>query len=145
MTRIVGAERGITPDERDEGILRDRVALLDAVAGPRVGDHVDFGDGVSRRISHIWPDGHTVWPDNENRYEASVQTSDHGSYHLGESGYVSMSGGLFPGVPLRTLMLVDEVRAGAVWFFHHGWARAHSGVQALVPFRVFTCYREAPK
>ncbi len=118
-----------TLDERDDAILAERTAALDAVDGPRVGDYVDFADGVTRRISYLWP-GH-------------AQTSDYGSYYLG-NGYVSMSGSLFVPVPTDTLALTDEKRDGAVWFFHHDWAQAHNGIGMTIPFRVFTCPLDAP-
>ena len=119
-------------DERDEAILAQRVAALDAVEGPRVGDFVRFADGVERRISYIWPE---AWDDETT---SSVQTSDGGSYYLGD-GYVSMSGSLYTGVHGRTLTLTDEQREGSVWFFHHNQHVAHNGVDVMIPFRVFTC------
>jgi len=114
----------IALDEKDQRILAGRVAALDEVEGPRVGDFVRFADGVVRRVSYHWGD--------------TVQTSDGGSYYLG-NGWVSMSGSLYPGVPVGLLTLTDETRDGSVWFFHHDWAKAHNGVHASIPFRVFSC------
>lgn len=117
-------------DERDTAILARRTAMLDADTDLRVGDFVRFADGTLRRVSHIWRD-------EQDRPE-SVQTSNGGTYYLGD-GYVSMSGGLYRGVPASTLSLTAESRDGWVWFFHHDWTRAHNGVDVMVPFRVYEC------
>lgn len=119
-------------DARDAGILAERVAALDALPAdaPRVGDWVRFQDGTMRRVSHIWR--------NEDGSAESLQTSAGGSYYLG-TGYVSMSGSLYTGVPAETLTRTPETREGAVWFFHHDQHRAHNGIDALIPFRVFDC------
>lgn len=115
-------------DDRDQAILDERIAKYDSITDPRVGDFVVFADGVTRRISYLWGD--------------SVQTSDGGGYYLG-AGYISMSGGLHPGVPPETLTLTDEKKDGSVWFFHHDWWTADNGVYTTMPFRVYTCSREA--
>ena len=119
-----------TMDERDRAILAERVADLQTIEGPRVGDFVIFADGVERRISHHWGD--------------SVQTSDGGSWYLGD-GYCNFSGSLHPGVPVDSLTSTGETKPGAVWFFHHDSWRAHNGVQASAPFRVFSCSEESTR
>lgn len=134
---ITGADPRVQPDARDEAILSERVAALDARQGHRVGDFVEFADGTVRRISHVWEGVNDDGSD-------SVQTSDGGSYYLGR-GYVSMSGGLYLGVSSTTLTPADEARMGGVWFFHHDYHRASNGVTALVPFRVFSCSQEATR
>lgn len=121
-------------DERDAGIVQERMATLNMIEGPRVGDHVDFADGTHRRISYIWP--------GEDGEAGSVQTSDGGSYYLGH-GYVSMSGSLFTGVKPETLTPTGT-RPGAVWIFHHDFVTAHNGVHTRMPFRVYTCTEPAP-
>jgi hypothetical protein len=117
-------------DPRDLDIRAKRQAALDAKDGLRVGDWVEFSDQVVRRISHIWPDG--------------VQTSDSGSFYLGE-GFVSMSGSLYSMVPKSSLTKTDQTRDGSVWFFHHDYATAHNGVQTSILFRVYTCSLPAPR
>ena len=109
-------------DQQDLDILAARLVALDKVLGPRVGDYVEFEPGVVRRISYLWPD--------------SVQTSDGGSYYLGD-GYVSMSGSLHPGVPRENLVRTKRTRPGNVWFFHHNFPQADGGVQTSIPFRVY--------
>src|SRR5438309_10692209 len=103
-----------TFDERDEAILCERTEALNKRDGPRIGDFVIFADGIERRISYIWgfenQDG--FWSARPD----SVQTSDGGSYYLGE-GYVSMSGSLYTSVPIGTLADTGERKAGQVWFF----------------------------
>lgn len=122
-------------DVRDQIILEERIARLDAVPGPRVGDWVRFADGIERRISYIWRDEHDTM--------LSVQTSAGGSYHLGD-GYVSMSGSLFVGVDPATLTATTETRVGSVWFFHHNLWRAYNAIDTEMTFRMFTCSLTAP-
>lgn len=116
----------------DAAMVAERMATLDAIEGIRVGDWVRFADGTMRRVSHHWGE------------EYGVQTSDGGSFYLGD-GYVSFSGSLHPTVPLDSLTPTDEMADGWVWVFHHDMHRAHNGVDVLVPFRVFTCSLEANK
>lgn len=118
-----------TFDERDAEIRAARLAALNRHDGPRCGDYVEFADGVTRRISHVWPDG--------------VQTSHSGSWHLGAEG-CSFSGALYVSVPMTTLTRTAETRPGRVWFFHHGFMQAHNGVETDVPFRVYRCSVDAP-
>jgi len=113
-------------DDRDRAILADRAGLFNARCGPRVGDYVDFADGITRRISHIWD----IAP-------CTVQTSDGGSWYLGK-GFCSFSGGLHPGIARETLTLTGEVREGSLWFFHHDYHTADNGVETTIPFRVYS-------
>ncbi len=124
-------------DERDLAIIAERFLLLEREVGPRCGDHVDFADGVSRRISHVY--SREQWGS-----EWGVQTSDGGSWYLGE-GFVSFSGSLFPTVPGGSLTLTDVERVGSVWIFHHDRWCAFNGVDAVVPFRVYRCSLGAPR
>ncbi len=126
-------------DERDAEIVARCMAAMDAEPGPRVGDFVRFADGIERRISHVWP----AMPDTPG-WRAGAQTSDGGSWHLGEYG-CSFSGGLYPLVGLDTLTDTGERQDGCAWIFHHGHACAGGGVDLLAPFRVFTCSEEAPR
>src|SRR5689334_9255388 len=125
----------ITADERDEQIVASRMAKLDEQAGPRVGDFVRFADGTLRRVSYHWH--------GDDGWDGGCQTSDAGSYHLGNYG-VSMSGSLYSSVPTDALVLTDERMAGDVWIFHHDMAGAGRGVHFQPEFRVYTCDREAP-
>src|SRR5882724_5982120 len=119
-------------DDRDSAILAERLASLPTDA-PSVGEWVRFADGTMRRVSHVWPGD---WHDDGI---ARVQTSDGGSYYLGD-GYVSMSGSLYPGVKADTLTLADDApRAGSCWFFHHDHHCASNGVDVTVPWRVWRC------
>lgn len=128
-------------DETDAAIVAARLVELDGIDGPRVGDWVDFADGESRRIAHIWSN-RDIWTGLAQ--PVSVQTTDGiGSFYLGD-GYVSMSGALHPGVDPILLTDTGKTRPGAVWIFHHDWHRAHNGVDTVVPFRVFDCPVHAP-
>jgi hypothetical protein len=115
-------------DTRDLTILSQRAGAYAAQSGPRIGDYVDFADGVTRQISHIWD----LLP------VPSIQTSDGGSFYLGD-GYCSFSGGLHPGIPADTLNLTEETREGQVWFFHHNYTTAHNGIDVVIPFCVYRC------
>ena len=118
-------------DHEDAEILAARAKAFAAMPGPRVGDFVRFQDDVTRRISHLWPEG-------------SVQTSDYGTYYLAESGHLSMSGSLHPAVPLDSLVATGEAMPGDVWFFHHDYPVRDGGVDATLLFRVYSCPRPAP-
>ena len=120
-----------TIDDRDREIIATRSATLAAQTTPQVGDFVDFANGVTRRISHPWPD----WPD------PTIQTSDNGSFYLGTTG-CSFSGGLYPGIPAERFTPTEERREGSAWLFHHDCSSAHNGVYFTIPFRVWRCERD---
>lgn len=123
-------------DERDRQILWERRHSIELADEPRCGDYVEFADGTTRRISHVYG---ADWGDM-----AGVQTSDGGSWYLG-NGYVSFSGSLYPSVKMTTLTLTDQQRAGSAWFFHHDWATRENGVDVTIPFRVYHCTETAPR
>lgn len=122
-------------DERDQSLLDERMAKLDKIGGPRVGDWVIFADGTERRISYVWPASDL--PD--------VQTSNDGGGWSLNSEYPSYSGGLFSAVFRSTLTDTGETRPGQVWLFHHDLWTAHNGVYTSVAFRVFRCSEAAPR
>lgn len=128
-SRNSGGE-GMTLDDRDKAILAVRVAAFGPTEGPRVGDYLDFADGVTRRISYVWPDG--------------VQTSDNGSFYLGK-GYMSFSGSLYTSVPTETLTLTEGTREASAWFFHHDHRVAHNAVHVRVVERVWMSSTKAPR
>ena len=124
-------------DDRDQQIVNERAQGLDAHEGVRVGDYVDFADGVTRRVSYLWPGD--CYEDGQPR----AQTSDGGSWYLG-NGYVSFSGSLYECVSVGTMRETGQ-KAGAVWVFHHDYWGAHRGVSHEIPFRVFECAEKAPQ
>jgi hypothetical protein len=130
ICRMRNAGVGPTFDDRDATILAKRVAAFDPTEGPREGDYVEFSDGVTRRISYVWP--------------SAVQTSDSGSFYLG-NGYMSFSGGLYSTVPTETLTLTDAVREAWAWFFHHDQREAHNSIHVRVPVRVWKSTAPAPQ
>lgn len=88
-------------DERDAAMLAERIVALDKIPGFRVGDYVEFANGVTRRISHIWDDG--------------PQTSDSGSYFLGKGLRRVLRRAVPAGDDLRNLSwdgVVGESREG---------------------------------
>jgi hypothetical protein len=122
-------------DQRDREIVESRMAVYNRRKGPRVGDYVDFADGVTHRISYEWPNGY--------------QTSKGGSFYLGgprtlteaKEAYVSFSGSLDPTIAPDTLTDTGATRDGWVWIFHHDWWTAGGAVEFSVHFRVFKCSR----
>ena len=120
---IVGADLSITPDDKDERILQERVEAWDKRPAPRVGDYIMFSDGVMHRFSHDWD-------------EWGLQTSKDGSFYFGD-GYMSFSGGLNPPILREKVLNSGETKKGQAWFFHHDWAHAHSAVFVMVDCRVF--------
>lgn len=124
-------EATFTPDAKDIDLLGERQARRLDYTVPMEGDYVEFSDGVTRRMSHVWPDG--------------VQTSDGGSWHISDSGYGSFSGGLYPSVHRASLTLTDELRHGAFWFFHHAWAKGHNAIHCQIAVRVWRCSLPAPR
>jgi hypothetical protein len=120
-------------DERDQAILAQRAAALLARGAdePQIGDYVTFADGITLRVSYVWPDG-------------GIQTSQGGFFYLGD-GYCSFSGGLFPALPQDTLTLTGTRRAGPCWFFHHDYATADNGVDVEpAVFNAWACSIAAP-
>lgn len=137
-------------DAYDRNLIAQRIKAFDALGpAPRVGDWVDFADGVKRRISHAY-DG------KEFRGEESYQTSDTGRWYFAllhellredgrDVGYCSFSGSLFPDVGAATLTLTDERRMGWVWSFHHDRRAAGNDVEYQIELRVYRCSDAAPR
>lgn len=121
-----------TPDDRDIADLAERQEARLNRREILVGDWVEFADGVTRRVSHVWSD-------------TGPQTSDGGSWYLNVVGNGDFSGGLFGTVPFDTLTDTGELRPARFWFFHHNWAQAHNAVHADVNVRVWRCTEAAPR
>lgn len=117
-------------DREDQRLVLLRAARYDQDPGPRVGDFIDYRDGVTRRIAHVWPS------DENDDGSALIQTTDGGSFYLG-GGFISYSGSLYPGLKASHLRRVWGSREGSVWVFHHDQRRAHNGVNASSMFRVY--------
>lgn len=131
MREQVVARNGTPLDERDAEIYHRRCRQWEEVPGPRIGDFVEFADGVLRRISHIWgTDG--------------FQSSAGGSFYFGGS-YMTFSGQLFGSVPLDTLVDSHRIRQGPCWFFHHDFQTAGGGIDVNVWCRIYRCWLVAPR
>jgi hypothetical protein len=116
---------------QDFDILQQRQAAFDLQDGPRIGDFVRFAeDGTLRRFTYSWTD-----------CEGGIQTTHPkfslGSFHINSMGHCDYSGAMDHQIPVDGLTLLDEQIDGRVWFFSGGWARAHSGVEAKIPCRVY--------
>jgi hypothetical protein len=115
--------------EGDFEILGARIKKLNERHGPRVGDFVIFPDDSVHRFTHNWAE-----------YNGGIQTTPEGSggsFHLSKQGFCDYSGGLDPCIPLDRLQQTNELRLGSVWFFSRDLPKAHNGVRAKIPFRVY--------
>lgn len=120
-----------TPQSVDVEILASRQRERLATTTVLEGDYVEFADGVTRRVSHVWASG--------------VQTSKGGSWHLLEGGGGSFSGGLQGPVPHETLTDTGALCPARFWFFHRNHYTAHNGVFADANVRVWECTETAPQ
>lgn len=110
-------------DEKDEQIATQREAKRLKRKGIQVGDII-IVNGKRRRVAYVHAD-------------RSVQWTEAGSHHIGSDGYADMSGGLESGLPSDEITATDEIAPARFWFFHHGFAGAHRGVQADIQTRVW--------
>ena len=115
-------------DEIDSAIRAERLALFDAISAPRVGDWIQMLDGSIRQFTHDW---------GADGLQVTSGIGGAGSFYLDSAGRQDYSGGMDPIVPLTRMVPTDEIKLGAVWFFHHGQQRAHNGVYTDVPCRVY--------
>jgi hypothetical protein len=115
------------PDARDEEIATRRLDEWDdGPMKPRVGDFVKVGDEYFR-CALDWPD----------QMQICSQPGESGSFYLGDGGYVSMSGGLDHGFPMKNLVLTGERKAGNFWVFHHDDRCAYNSVGVRAICRVY--------
>jgi hypothetical protein len=121
----------MTLDQRDQDILAARIAARATIDGARVGDYVKMPDGSIRQLTYDWGDS----------LQTTLPNSD-ASFYLTGSGHLDFSGSLDSAIPRANLHLLGMMNA-RVWFFHHDQARAHNGVNATAPCRVFQ-YRVTP-
>lgn len=120
-----------TTDPDNLAILSSRIAALDAINGPRVGDFIELTvpDDRCRNYTRFTHDHGDL-----------LQTggSTYGQYYLLGGGGVSYSGGLDPGIMKSDLIATPRKRDGSVWFFDKGSSGAGRGVNFTIPFRVYT-------
>jgi hypothetical protein len=116
--------------ERDFHILAARIQKLNERQGPRVGDFVIFPDGTELRFTYDWSDvGGGI--------QTTCRTLKDSSFYFTQSGHCDYSGALDSDIPVAALEETGETRLGSVWFFSNDSPRAHNGVKAKVPFRVY--------
>ena len=120
---IIGSDPHVKPDRIDGIILRERVGAWSQKGLPRVGDFIEFSDGIVEQFSYDWGD--------------SIQSSEGGSFYLGK-GYVSFSGALNTAIPKDKVSDSGRTKLGKFWFFHHDDMTAHNGVYVNVACRIFT-------
>ena len=110
------------PDFIDRNLASSRIAERDNISGLRVGDYL-YIDGECRRVAY-----------NEPRVQ--IELSD-GSYHLCNGGDVSFSGGLYPCIEFKELVLLPETKPGMFWIEHHGVLGCGCAVYIETECRVF--------
>jgi hypothetical protein len=113
-------------DDIDEAILLERVAQRSAIPGPRVGDYCILLNSDVRRFTHHHGD----------RIQTTI-AGETGSFYIAPNGTLDYSGSLDRAIPVTSLAPRTEVREGRVWWFSHNLRRAHNGVTALIPCRVY--------
>ena len=117
--------------ERDFDILTARIKKLNERQGrPRIGDFVIYPDNSERRFTYDWSDV-------GGGLQTTCPTIKDASFYFTTSGHCDFSGALDDSLPLNELEETDEQRLGTVWFFSNDHAKAHNGVRAKVPFRVY--------
>ncbi|MDR0285751.1 MAG: hypothetical protein LBI33_12825 [Propionibacteriaceae bacterium] len=123
--RLVHDDPRIEASDKDRDIYRRRVAAYqerrDTV---QVGDYALVPGGTYKRVCHLYDDG-------------GVQLTRCGSWHLGEGGHLSFSGGLDPVIPQSSLRPTGETKDGDMWFFHNGEWCAENAVHGVMPLTVW--------
>lgn len=109
----------IDPNQK---LLEEKLQAFNSFEGPRVGDFVIINNEY-QRFSHDWGD--------------SLQTSEGGSFHLGDSGRISFSGGLNPSIQKDQLEDTGEVKSGKIWFFKNNRPEKENGIEFEIEFRVY--------
>lgn len=111
-------------------ILTERETAFNEIKGPRVGDYLYIPSKDDRVPEYT---RFTL------KWDTIIQTggSINGDYYLGESGGLSYSGGLDPGVKITDLILTNTTKDGTVWFFDENWPRAGAGKTFSIPMRVY--------
>lgn len=113
-------------DEVDEAILLERVKRRSTIQGPRVGDFCILKSGEVRRFTHHHGD----------RLQTTVAGED-GSFYFAANGHLDYSGSLDKAILVAAVTETKGLREGRCWFFSRDLHRAHNGVTALIPCRVY--------
>jgi hypothetical protein len=139
-------------DQKDKELLEVRMnarkARQEESGAPEVGDFViveckDGGEEILR-FTHEWDDtiqttcrkGHPCTNDQSFYIDRDGECSFSGSLDRGlERSKIKRSE--FTVVDGKKEVLVQDMRYGNVWFFHHDWPGAGRGVYARVEFKVW--------
>jgi hypothetical protein len=116
-------------DERNAEILNNRIAALDQINGPRVGDFVLMLDGTLRRFTHDWGEDIQTTLFGQEDWQRCQ------SFYLGE-GYVNYSGGLDSAIRKDHLHLTGT-KKGNFWFFKDDIWGAGRGISVSAPCRIY--------
>ena len=110
------------PDFIDRNLASSRIAARDNISGLRVGDYL-YLNGEYCRVAY-----------NGRRVQIELYE---GSYHLCNDGDVSFSGGLYPCIEFKELVLRPETKSGIFWIEHHGILTSGCSVYIETECRVF--------
>ena len=110
--------------QKDLELIKKRIAARKDRTEILEGDVIEYLDGHTERVTHVW----------EDHAQAGGGS---GSYYMGESGYGSYSGGLNSGLPLANLELTDKTKECLFWFFCGNMSGGGRGVNFYCPVKVW--------
>lgn len=110
--------------QKDIELIKKRIEARQRRTEILEGDVIEYLDGHTERITHVWDDH-------------AQAGGGSGSYYMGESGYGSYSGGLNSGLPLAELELTDKTADCAFWFFSGNHSGANRGITFYCPVKVW--------
>jgi hypothetical protein len=110
--------------QKDLDLINKRIAARKDRTEILEGDVIEYLDGHTERVTHVWDDH-------------AQAGGGSGSYYMGESGYGSYSGGLNSGLPLANLELTDKTKDCMFWFFSGNMSGGGRGVYFYCPVKVW--------
>ncbi len=122
--RVIGKPYEL--DEKDKGLLAERIEARAKVEGPAVGDWLITPAGLLR-FTHDWGDS----------IQTTVRPGYDASFYVTQCGHMSFSGSLASAIDKSLIEATEEMRDGACWFFSHEYAEASNGVRVEVPCKVY--------
>jgi hypothetical protein len=110
--------------QKDLDLINKRIAARKDRTEILEGDVIEYLDGHTERVTHVWDDH-------------AQAGGGSGSYYMCESGYGSYSGGLNSGLPLANLELTDKTKDCMFWFFSGNMSGGGRGVYFYCPVKVW--------
>lgn len=115
----------INKAQNDLNLIVNRITARSNRTEILEGDVIEYLDGHTERVTHVWDDG---------QIQAGGGSS---SYYMGKSGYASYSGGLNSGLPLAELKLTENTKECLFWFFSGDMSGGGRGVNFYCPVKVW--------